>query len=171
MDNKNIKKAIKILKFGGVIVYPTDTAYALGGIFDDKKVIKKILKLKKRKDEKFTLVASSISQVRKFFKLNKKELELARKYWPGSLSIVVSDKYAIRVPDNEVARKLARGAGKPIIATSANISKQATPYEAKNAVKADLILDAGTLKNKKTSTIVKVENGEIKIIRKGAVKL
>ena len=48
---KNIKTAGIILKKGGVIVYPTDTAYALGGIFDNKKVIKKILKIKKRKDE------------------------------------------------------------------------------------------------------------------------
>jgi L-threonylcarbamoyladenylate synthase len=133
--NKEIRKAVEILKKGGVIVYPTDTAYALGGVFDDKKVIKRILKIKKRRDTKFTLIASSLSQVKKYFELNKIQLQLAKKYWPGPLSIVVSDRFAVRVPDLEMARRLARGAGKPLIATSANVSGRATPYSVKQVVR------------------------------------
>ncbi len=122
IKEKNINKAIAFLKRGGVIVYPTDTAYGLGGFFNSRKVAAKILKIKKRKDEKFTLIAADLKQVNKYFKLNKLQLKLAKKYWPGPLSLVVSKKYAVRVPDNIIARKLARRAGRPLIATSANIS-------------------------------------------------
>src|SRR3989344_1925047 len=96
--------AIKVLRAGGVVVYPTDTAYALGGIFNSPRVIAKVLKIKKRSDRKFTLVAASLYQVEKFFKLNQPEKKLAKKFWPGPLSIVFSDRFAARVPKNEVAR-------------------------------------------------------------------
>ena len=243
-NNRNIILAGRILRFGGVIVYPTDTAYALGGIFDNKKVIKKILAIKKRKDDKFTLIASSQKQVEKFFILNTLAKKLAKKYWPGPLSLVVSKKYAVRVPDSAIARKLARLAGKPLIATTANVHKKQTPYSAREVAKSfspspvptavgtpspargegnlplssdcprirknvgaglvpaknfskssgdhksrpyrnsfldslvrvrvatpDLILDAGKLKKRKTSTIVEVSGKKIKIIRLGAIVL
>jgi len=201
----------ELLRLGGVIVYPTDTAYALGGIFDSKIVVKKILAIKKRKDNKFTLIASSEYQVEKFFSLNAIAKKLAKKYWPGRLSLVVSKKYAVRVPDNTIARKLARLAGKPLIATSANMHGGETPYSIKEIVESfspsparprrtpspaggegnlplsslsldgrgvgvrvatpDIILDAGTLKKRKTSTIVEVSGNKIKVIREGAIKI
>ena len=71
-NKPGIKQAVQILKRGGVVVYPTDTAYGLGGIYNSKKVITQILKIKKRKDEKFTLIASSLNQVKKFFKIKLK---------------------------------------------------------------------------------------------------
>jgi len=179
INAQSLKIAGTILRSNGVIVYPTDTAYGLGGIFDSTKVKKNILKIKKRSDPKFTLIASSLLQVKKYFKLNKQQLMLAKKYWPGPLSLVVSDKYAVRVPDNEIARQLARLAGKPIIATSANLTGQPTIYSAKAAAeefalqkdRPDLILDAGKLRKIKTSTIVQVKNEEIVVIRQGAVKI
>ncbi len=168
----------KILKSGGVIVYPTDTAYAIGGVFDNAKVIKKILQIKKRKDVKFTLIASDIRQVEKFFQLNTFEKKLAKKYWPGPLSLVVSNKYAVRVPKNALARELARIAQCPIIATSANISGKDSPFSIRefqkqhknNQYAPECIIDSGKLIRKKPSTIVKVNAiGTIKIIRKGAI--
>ena len=166
---KIIRHATEILKSGGVIVYPTDTAYALGGIFDNKKVTKKILELKKRKDEKFTLIASSLNQVEKFFNLNKLQLQLAKKHWPGPLSIVVSNKFAVRVPKCKIAQQLAKGAGNPLIATSANLTGEQTPYNVSKVVQADLILDTGKLKKNKPSTIVRVNNNKIKVLRQGGV--
>src|SRR3989344_4494166 len=96
LSQKDIDLAVTILKKAGVIVYPPDTAYALGGFFNSAKVIKKVLKIKGRRDDKFTLVASSISQVKRFFKLNALQKKLASRFWPGPLSIVVSSKYAVR---------------------------------------------------------------------------
>lgn len=197
-NKKNIIIASKILCQGGTIVYPTDTAYALGGIFNNKNVIKKILAIKKRKDDKFTLISSSQNQVEKFFPLNTHARKLAKKYWPGPLSLVVSRKYAVRVPDNIIARKLAQLARKPLIATSANIHRKKTPYNIKDVLRfflrggqcakkrcrifftivknirqgqelPDCILDAGTLPKRKTSTIVEVSGSRIKVIRPGAL--
>lgn len=210
-NKKSILLAGRILRAGGVIVYPTDTAYALGGVFNSKKVSQRILRIKKRKDEKFTLIASSPNQVKKFFTLNQAQIRLVEKYWPGPLSLVVSKKYAVRVPDSAVARKLARLAGKPLIATSANIHGEKTPYSVKKIAESlspspvrprrtpspargegnlplsslsldgrgagvrvatpDLILDAGTLPKRKTSTIVEVSGSTIKIIRQGAIHM
>ena len=178
-NKSGIWQAVVILKKGGVIVYPTDTAYALGGIFNSSKVIKEILKIKKRKDQKFTLVSSSFAQVRKFFKLSPAAVKLARKNWPGPLSIVVSKRFAVRVPKNEVARKLARKVGRPIIATSANITGQQTIYDSSEIMKQfknrisrpALIIDCGKLPKIKTSTVIKVKNNQIEIIRQGSVKI
>ena len=159
-------------------MYPTDTAYAMGGIFDNAKVVKKILQMKKRKDAKFTLIASDIRQVEKFFPLNKFEKKLAKKYWPGPLSLVVSRKYAVRVPKNALARELARIAQRPLIASSANISGKNPPFSIReflkqhknNPNKPEYMLDCGKLIRKKPSTIVKVNIiGTIKIIRKGEI--
>ncbi len=174
-----IAQAVKILKNQGVIVYPTDTAYALGGIFDSKKVTEKILKIKKRKDEKFTLISSGFNQADKFFKLSLPQKKLAKKHWPKPLSIVVSKRFAIRVPLEKISRNLAKSAKRPLIATSANISGQETLYDSKEIIKRfknkknqpDLIIDLGRLKKVKTSTIIACKNDKIEILRQGSVKI
>ena len=185
-NKDGIKKAIAILKKGGTVVYPTDTAYALGGIFNSRKVQAKILKIKKRKDEKFTLIAASLAQVNKFFKLNSSQKKIVNKLWPASLSLVVSSRFAVRVPKNKIATSLARGSGKPLIATSANLAGTKTLYDSKKIIdqfenkknprlvskrEPDLIIDYGRLKKIETSTIVKVSKKGIKVLRKGAVKV
>ncbi|MFA6410561.1 MAG: L-threonylcarbamoyladenylate synthase [Candidatus Buchananbacteria bacterium] len=178
-NQAGINQAIAILKKGGVVVYPTDTAYALGGIYKSKKVGNKILKIKNRTDKKFTLVAASLAQVNKYFKLNACQQALAKKYWPGSLSLVVSARFAVRVPKNYLAQILAKKSGQPLIATSANISGRVTIYDSQKVIKEflgkkyqpDLILANGCLPKRKTSTIVQVFPKEIKIIRQGAVKI
>ena len=170
--------AVKILKSNGVIVYPTDTAYGLGGKFNSARVIKKILKIKNRRNEKFTIVAASLGQVNKFFKLNKLEIKLAKKYWPGPLSIAISDKFAVRVPNNLLCRKLCLVAKTPLIATSANISGQDTPYDIKEVSRQfankknypDLILNGGNLRRIRPSTLVLVKNGKLEILRPGPIK-
>lgn len=178
-NSAGIKKAVVILKRGGVVVFPTDTAYGLGGGYNSKKVINKILTIKKRQDKKFTLVASSLDQVEKNFILNSTQKKLAKKYWPGPLSIVVSKNYSVRVPKNKIVQSLARQVGKPLIATSVNITGRPTLYDSKKIIelyrnkinKPDLIIDAGKLPTKKTSTIVQVSKSKLKILRQGGIKM
>lgn len=152
-----------------IFIYPTDTAYALGCPFDDKKSIRKILKIKKRRDRKFTLIASSLAQVKKFFELNPLALRLAKKYWPGPLSIIVNDRFAVRVPDCQMARDLARRFGKPLIATSANLSGQKENYICPKMKNVDWRIDLGRLEKVKPSTIVDCRQNKIKIIRHGPI--
>jgi L-threonylcarbamoyladenylate synthase len=178
-NKKSLEKACAILKKGGVVVYPTDTAYAMGGIFNSKKVTEKILKIKKRKDEKFTVIACSFKQADDFFKLNFLQKKLAKKYWPGPLSIVVSKRFAVRVPKEKISITLSRLVGKPLIATSANISGQETLYNSKDIIKQfkdkknqpDLMVDCKRLEKNKTSTIVLCKGDRVEVLRPGSVKI
>lgn len=185
-NESGIKKAAMVLKSGGIVIYPTDTAYAIGGIYNDKKVIRQILQIKGRTDEKFTIICSSLSQVKKYFKFNVLKSKIATKYWPGPLSIVVSTKYAVRVPKNKTAQRLAKLTGRPLIATSANISGAKTIYSSQEIIKQfikkkshrdlmrekpDLMINAGKLPFNKTSTIVKITKKGVKLVRPGAVKI
>lgn len=170
-------RARKILRQGGVIVYPTDTAYALGGVFNRPIVSKKIRKIKRRRDSKFTVIATSLAQAKRYFRLPPLARKLARQYWPGPVSIIVNPKLAVRVPDSYVARTLARLAGAPLIATSANRSGGSTPYTVRSVLRQlrgplypDLILDGGRLPKRKPSTIVKVDGrGSVTVVRTGSV--
>lgn len=174
-----LQRARKILHQGGVIVYPTDTAYALGGVFNRPIVTKKIRKIKRRRDSKFTVIATSLAQAKRYFRLPPLARKLARQYWPGPVSIIVNPKLAVRVPDSYVARTLARLAGAPLIATSANRSGGSTPYTVRSVLRQlrgplypDLILDGGRLPKRKPSTIVKVDGrGKLRIVRSGAASL
>lgn len=172
-----MQDAINILRKGGIVVFPTDTAYGLGGAYDDPHVIERILEVKKRTKTRFTIIAASLGQVLQYFELSPKALELAHTYWPGPLSIVVNDQYSVRVPDHLIARRLAEGLGKPIIATSANLSGQPENYDIASAQKelgeenVDAWIDGGVLPTRPVSTIVKVEGKKVKIIRQGAVTL
>ena len=174
----NIRAAGRWLSLGGVVVYPTDTTYALGGRYDVRAVARRVLQIKGRRDRKFTLVAASLRQVRRHFRLPPASLALARRHWPGPLSLVVSSRFAVRVPAHAVARRLAQLAGAPLIASSANRTGGNAPYRC-SAVRSqfcgvlpDLLLDGGTLPKRRPSTIVRVDGkGRIEIVRPGAVSV
>lgn len=161
-----------------IFVYPTDTAYALGCAYTDTKAIRTIMRIKGRTDAKFTVIASSLRQVEHWFKLTATQRRLARKYWPGPLSIVVSKKYAIRVPNNAVARSLARRVKTPLLATSLNLHGRPPAYDL-NHVAARLIarlrennvhiIDIGPLPHNKPSTVVECKGNELIIHRHGPI--
>lgn len=160
-----LKNASEIIEQGGVVAYPTDTAYGLGADPENKKAVLEIFKIKGRKKEKsLPLIASDIKIVKKYAKLDKASLQLAKKYWPGPLTLVLEPtalankkfskyvfsyasnshccknlkhkrKIAIRIPDNSVARKLSKSLGRPITSTSANISGQPMCYSKKQVDK------------------------------------
>jgi L-threonylcarbamoyladenylate synthase len=178
-DKPGIRAAVKVLRRGGVVAFPTDTAYGLGGVFDSLAVIRRVLRIKNRRDRKFTVVAADLAQVQKFFKLKPAELKLARQYWPGPLSLVVSPRLSVRVPGNKLTRDLAKLAGKPLIATSANRHGRPEIYSAAGVRREfagqpdqpELILDGGRLKQVKPSTVVKVVRGRIVVLRAGTIKI
>ena len=176
-NQAGVAAAVAAMKHNRPVVFPTDTAYALGGIFDNRSVQRKIAAIKRRTDPKFTLVAAGLTQVENFFTLSPKEKKLAKKFWPGPLSLVVSKKFAVRVPDSRIARTLARRVGKPLIATSANISGEVTPYTIAAVIgqfvdkknQPAVLIDAGRLQKRKVSTVLAARGIKPKIIRAGAI--
>lgn len=189
----NYSAIVSILKKGGVIIYPTDTAYAIGCDARDQEAVKAIFEIKGRNQSKaLPLIASDISMVRQWCELAGQAEELADKYWPGPLTLVLPVKQeglsgdvrhegtvAIRVPGNKIARDLSRECGAPIVSTSANKSGDKNPYSLEEVraslgeamEKVNRVIDAGPLPPHGVSTLARLERGKIEVIRPGIVNL
>jgi L-threonylcarbamoyladenylate synthase len=187
--------AVTVLKKGGVIIYPTETSYGLGGDAEKIKVIKKIFKIKKRKTNKpVSFIISSLVMANKYFKFEDISRQLAKKYWPGPLTLVLpkanknkklyadpegrAKTFGVRISSERLANNLVKKFGRPLVTTSANLSGDQPAYSLSEIVKyfkskknqPDLILDCGRLKKVKTSTVAAVVNKKIVILRKGPIK-
>lgn len=186
VQNPNaIRLALEIIRKGGVVVYPTETAYGLGGDWTDRSVHARIRKMKGRERGKlFSIIVSSRAMARKYANFPKELSILARKFWPGPLSLVLplrrgKGTVSVRVSPHPVARGLVQKFGKPLIATSANISGAATLYDARAIAQVfaqrkhapDLIINAGRLKRVKPSTVVAMEGGKMRVLREGPIKV
>lgn len=187
-----ITRAVTFLKKGEVIAFPTETSYGLGCDPRDIKAVRRIYQLKDRpKDKALLLVASSLEQVKKIAEIKGKALELAKKYWPGPLTIILplkknhglakgvslKERVAIRVSSSLLVRQLARGFTFPIVATSANKSGQPPLYDGKQVIKVfghrvHFVINVGKLKKRKSSTLIQCHtDGQVEILRQGAIKL
>ncbi|MEA2065290.1 MAG: L-threonylcarbamoyladenylate synthase [Patescibacteria group bacterium] len=183
-----INSAVKILKNNGVAVFPTETAYGLAADFTDKIAVKKIFKIKKRgRNKLLPIIISDFKMAKKYFNFNKNSLILAKKYWPGPLTLILNKKgqnkgkgVAVRVSNNKFANQLSKKLGKPITATSANISRENLCYNIfdvikqmrQNKVKPNIFLDIGILPKNPPSTIIDArDEKKIKIIRQGEIKI
>ena len=92
--NKDLQKAVKTLKNGGIVIFPTDTVYGIGCRFDDQKAIEKLYKIKETpKTQSFPILVSSVSQVEKLAKVNPIAQDLIDKYWPGALTIILPSRH------------------------------------------------------------------------------
>jgi len=171
-EKEIINEAIKILRSGGLIVYPTDTIYGIACDATNKRAVNKIYKIKKRpKNKPLSILCSSKNMASKYVKGSKKIL-------PGKYTFIlparkklpihdnVSDNnIGIRIP-NHWCTKLARALGKPITATSANISGKKTPVTIKQiektfSSKVALYINAGKL-NRPPSKVYSPEGKRIR---------
>jgi len=155
-----IRTAVRILKRGGLIVYPTDTIYGIGCDVSNKKAVSKIYRIKKRPRSKpLSILVSSINMASKYVQISKK----AKKMLPGKYTFILKRKrwlpvipmseanVGVRIT-NHWSRKIPRAFGKPITTTSANIHCKGNPTSIKNIIKAfgssiSLYIDAGQLKH------------------------
>jgi L-threonylcarbamoyladenylate synthase len=185
-----INEAIAVLKKGGIIAYPTETFYGLGAKYDMDSALKRLYEIKKRPQEKaMPLIIGSIEELFLITdSVNESARRLMDRFWPGPLTIlfrarpslseyIVSEsKVAVRIPGESFALRLAKAAGFPITATSANISGM-TPADSASMVsdyfgeEVDLIIDGGKTKGGLPSTIVDITGDIPKILRKGAVDI
>jgi len=192
----HIKDLVTVLKKGSVIAMQTETAYGLIALATNPRAVKKIYLIKGRAQKKsLPMIASSLYQVRRFFKFPKitniSFLNLCKKYWPGPLSLQLTSKskkiavpaqagsFVVRVSSKKLLRDLARLVGAPLTATSANFAGQKEIYDAKTLLKTfqnkkympDIIIDGGKINTKKPSTIVGVENRKAVIVRQGEIRI
>lgn len=181
--NQIIQASVKALKQGKIIAYPTDTCYGLAVDVSNVSAVKKLYRLKGRNFNKpSSVVVPSVMYAKKIVKWGSGALKLAKKFWPGAITLVLGIMYngfrregfrilsansgylGIRMPNNKLALDLAKHLNKPITATSANLSGLKECYSAKDIIKQfqnqklkpDMVIDVGKLPLKKPSTLVKI---------------
>ena len=191
--NKNIKNVAEIMINGGIAVFPTDTVYGLGAV-PLKKSIEKIYEIKKRDfSKKIIALINDISNLNEMIDETSENMDkispVLREYWPGELTVIFkADRkftrkfdeelgtIGVRIPKNKTALEIIKNAGGIVLTTSANISGE-NPVTRLNSLnkeireKADCVIEDESTLTGKPSTIVKYENGEIELLRKGNVPI
>ncbi|MBQ7734016.1 MAG: threonylcarbamoyl-AMP synthase [Synergistaceae bacterium] len=159
-----IALAADIIKSGGLVAFPTETVYGLGANALDPESVSKIYRAKGRpSDNPLILHVSDLSQAESLLYMNEKARMLAKRFWPGALTLVLParniiplktrgglETAAIRCPNNVIALELIRASGVPIAAPSANTSGRPSPTDSDSVYqdmngKIDLILDSDSI--------------------------
>ena len=184
--DSDIKVAIRKIKNGEIIVFPTDTVYGIGCDPYNENAVLRLYEIKKRKKTKsFPILGLSKTELEKIAEFNALEKKIAEKFWPGQITLVLKvkdekirqslgldKKIAVRVPNNQCVLSLLKEC-KLLVGTSANISGTAPftdPNEcSKDLIKYDLLIDGGIIPSRKESTIVEIVGDDIKILREGNV--
>jgi L-threonylcarbamoyladenylate synthase len=185
------ERALDHLRRGDVIAIPTDTVYGVTADGFNPEAIDKLFTVKDRPHDKpIPLLLSDASDLDQIALDISGEVNLlAKRFWPGALTLIVrsrekvpailragSDSVAVRVPDHAVPRDLSRALGRPLAATSANISGGPNPSTAEE-VRAQLgerleyILDGGRVGSGMSSTVVDVTVAPPRVLRAGALPL
>ena len=181
-----INKAVEVLKNGGVIIYPTDTVYALGCDIYNHKAVKRVYEIKNETETKlFSFIIPNLKNIAKYAKVSDYAYKTIKRLLPGPYTFVLPASreipkklwtkrktVGIRMPDSSVARALADGLGNPIISTSATTRRGeqlSNPQEIASIFdfSVDLMLGMGELLGP-PSSIVDFSGDTPEIIREGA---
>lgn len=186
---KDVYETIDILRNNGVAIIPTDTLYGIVGNAFNQETVERIYRLRKRDLNKpLIILIKDITDIHKFdIRLKDTDAHVLNKLWPNKISVVLecpssdftylhrgTNSLAFRIPNNEILLHIISKTG-PLVAPSANSQgeppattiQEARKYFSNNV---DSYLDGGILSSK-PSTVVSLRNGEVRIIRKGAVIL
>ena len=188
IDDCSLENAAKILTNGGLVVFPTETVYGLGGNATDAEAAKKIYAAKGRpSDNPLIIHISKPEEAEKYAVTNDIYYKLARAFMPGPLTIILPkkdtipfsvtgglDSVAIRCPSHPIARQLIEAAGFPIAAPSANLSGKPSPTCARHVIedlsgRVDMIIDGGDCEIGLESTIIKLDGETATLLRPGAI--
>ena len=187
-EAETIAAAVECLHAGQIVAYPTDTLYGLAVDTRNAVAVDRLFTVKGRPAHlAIPLIAADVNQVSRIGQLTGAGRDLAERFWPGPLTLVVEsapdlsprlrggrESIAVRIPDHAVARALASRLGAPITATSANRSGEPPAVSADEVAEmlgADvaMILDAGPSVDGPPSTIVDVREPRPRLLRAGRV--
>lgn len=181
---EEIEEAKEVIENGGLVVFPTETAYGIAADATNPFAVEKVYEAKERpKSKGLTTIVDSLETAEEFGNLSENEMKAVDNFMPGPLTLVarkaeglppnLNEDFVFRVSSGEVASKLAEIG--PITATSANISGESTSYSVEDISQElleniDFVIDAGELEASETSSIVEINNGEVEVHREGPVK-
>ncbi len=200
IDREGIAEAGRIIRQGGLVAFPTETVYGLGGDALNPESSKKIYAAKGRPSDNPLIV--HIADIEDIYRIvsvddrgysmkgiEDKLLSLAGAFWPGPLTIILNkrdevpyettgglDTVAVRMPSDDIAREFIRCAGGYIAAPSANTSGRPSPTMVKHVIedmdgRIDMIIDGGDVDIGVESTIIDLTDKQAMILRPGAVTI
>jgi len=187
----DIRKAIDILKDGGIVIYPTDTAFGIGCRIDASESVDRLFTLRNRPVTQATPVLVSSSDMALAYLDHPKDIvrRFMDMYWPGALTIVSKCKtnliyspirgggntVGVRMPDHKIALALIDGVGVPIVGPSANFHGKETPFRYEDLdphlVKLVDYVVSGTCHAHAVSTVVDCTEDPYVIIRQGKIQV
>ena len=185
-DLSGITLAIESIKNGGVVIFPTDTVYGIGCDPYNENAVKKIYEIKNRDSTKpLPILGYSKRVLENIVEFDEITNRIAEKFWPGKLTIVLplkddklkklsrgTNTLAVRVPNNKCVLAFLKKC-ELIVGTSANISGKEPCTDPQNnesdLIDYDIFLNDGIIQSSGASTVIKIENEEIKILRSGDI--
>ena len=190
IDEKELEEVIDVLNKDGVIIFPTDTVYGLACNCYSEKAIERIFDMKNRaRNKPICVLTNSVDKIKSVATVKEKEEKLVEKYMPGALTIIFDKKddtpdiltaglntIGVRIPNNKIALKILEKYPYPLATTSVNESGEAAGVDVQDFItnfdgKVDIIIDGGKTELQVASTIIRLEDDEIKIIREGSLKI
>ena len=190
INSSEIDKVVKCLKDGGIIVYPTDSVYALGCDLNNNKAIERICKLKNIKPEKsnFSIICSDLSNLSDYAKpINNTVFRVTKKATPGPYTFILEASnlvpkllkqnkktVGIRIPNNAICKEIVQALGNPLLSTSLhndedeliNYFSEAELIEERYGDKVDMVIDGG-YGGIYLTTVIDFSDNEVNIIREG----
>jgi L-threonylcarbamoyladenylate synthase len=175
-----IEFCVRVLRRGGVVAFPTETVYGLGANFLDRRAVDKIYRVKRRPRAKaLTIQVADTKMIEDMgCRITPVARKLMKRFWPGPLTIILKspsgETLGFRIPKNEVALRLIRRAGFPLVVPSANVSGSPPAKDAESVFrefkgKIDAILDGGSTDIGIESTVIDVTGSRPKILRHGVI--
>jgi tRNA threonylcarbamoyl adenosine modification protein (Sua5/YciO/YrdC/YwlC family) len=183
-----IQQAVEIIRKGGLVVYPTDCAYAIGCHLGDKTAVDRIKRIRKLDDKhNFTLVCRDLSEIGTYAKVNNQQYRILKNHTPGAYTFILKatsevpkrllhakrKTIGLRVPDCNITLEIMRELAEPIMSTSLILPGESDPltdpYEIREILQheVDLVIDGGFCGMEATSVINLVEDAP-EVLREGA---
>ena len=182
----NIDKIVEIINSSGLVISPTDTVYGIMGDALNKESIKNVYDVKRRDYKKpLILLMSSIDMIKEYtLDISEDEMNLMKKFYPGCMTLLLrrnskvddmicnnGEYVGVRIPDNKDLLSIIEKLGRPVFSTSCNISgndvvRSVDEIDEEIVSKVDYIYDGGYI-DSVSSTVVRIDNGEVVILREG----
>ncbi len=190
--NDQIEKAVEILNQGGIVIFPTDTAFGVGCRIDNEESVKRLFKIRNRPYSQATpVLVESVSMAQDYVSKIQEEVikKLINPYWPGALTIVLECKknkvpylvrgggetLGVRMPNNPTMLEIIKKVKVPILGPSANFHGEKTPFKYEDLdsklIKLVDYVVKGECRLKKPSTVIDCSKTPWKILRRGAVRI
>lgn len=190
-NQREIDKIVKILQDGGLVIYPTDTVYAIGCDALNVRAVEQVCRIKDINPQKnnLSIICYDLSNISEYAKVDNATFKLMKKNLPGAFTFILNTTsglpkiyknkktVGIRVPDNNIIRELVRNLGNPILTTSIKDDDEVIEYTTdpeliheryENIV--DVVIDGG-YGGIEGSTVVDCTDGEPEIVRQGNAEL